>query len=118
MLCSNLNPLFEVLRGLYMVCANQNGLSEPLQAFYKLCGSQNGLTEHLQASYTLGSRSEATCKECQRLCSTLPEKRSILRDTRPSHLMTFSWQNIISELSCRAPVLHAVLSATVVVKTD
>ena len=52
-------------------------------------------------------------KECQSLCSTLPEKRSILRDTRPAHLMTFSWQNIISELSCRAPVLHTVLSATV-----
>ena len=27
--------------------------------------------------------------------------------------MTFSWQNIINELSRRAPVLHAVLSATV-----
>ena len=52
-------------------------------------------------------------KECQSLCSTLPEKRSILRDTRPSHLRTFNWQNIINELSRRAPVLHAVLSATV-----
>ena len=52
-------------------------------------------------------------KEYQSLCSTLPEKCSILRDTRPAHPMTFSWQNIISELSCRAPVLHAVLSATV-----
>lgn len=52
-------------------------------------------------------------KECQNLCSNLPEKHSVLRDTRPAHLKTFSWQNIIEELSCRAPLLHTVLSATV-----
>ena len=52
-------------------------------------------------------------KECKSLCTTLPEKRSILRDTRPAHLTTFSWQNIITKLSFRAPMLHAVLSATV-----
>ena len=52
-------------------------------------------------------------KECRNLCSNLPEKRSVLRDTRPAHLKTFSWQNIIEELSCRAPLLHTVLSAVV-----
>lgn len=52
-------------------------------------------------------------KECQNLCSNLPELYSVLRDARPAHLKTFSWQNITEELSCRAPLLHTVLSATV-----
>ena len=50
-------------------------------------------------------------KECQNLCSNLPENIRFFV-TRPAHLKTFSWQ-IIEELSCRAPLLHTVLSATV-----
>ena len=51
--------------------------------------------------------------ECQKLCTTIADRKSILRKTSPDDLKTFSWSNLSSELHNRAPVFVAILEASV-----
>lgn len=51
--------------------------------------------------------------ECQKLCTTISDRKSMLRKTSPDDLKTFSWSNLSSELHNRAPVFVAILEASV-----
>lgn len=51
--------------------------------------------------------------ECQKLCTTIADRKPMLRKTSPDDLKTFSWSNLSSELRNRAPVFVAILEASV-----
>lgn len=51
-------------------------------------------------------------REVHQLCSTKYEA-SILRNTSPVALTTFSWRPVIAELKLHAPVLYAVVKAAI-----
>lgn len=51
--------------------------------------------------------------ECQKLCTTTVGAKSMLRNTSPDGLKTFSWADLSSELQDRAPVFMSVLAASV-----
>lgn len=52
-------------------------------------------------------------KECQDLCTTTDGLTSVLRNTSPGNLKKFSWKEVLDELERKAPVLYAVLNASV-----
>ena len=52
-------------------------------------------------------------QECQALCSTLPGKKSVLRQTSATDLKTFQLSKVVDELSHRAPAFSAMLEASV-----
>ena len=51
--------------------------------------------------------------ECQDLCTTTDGLTSVLRNTSPGNLKKFSWKEVLDELEQKAPVLYAVLNASV-----
>ena len=53
------------------------------------------------------------CDECQKLCTTIADRKSMLQKTSPDDLKKFSWSNLSSELHNRAPVFVAILEASV-----
>ena len=52
-------------------------------------------------------------QECQALCSTLPGKKSVLRQTSAADLKTFQFSKVVDELSVRAPAFSSILEASV-----
>jgi len=51
--------------------------------------------------------------ECQDLCSTTNGLTSVVRNTSPSNLKQFSWNEVLDELGRKAPALFAILEASV-----
>lgn len=52
-------------------------------------------------------------QECQKLCTTICGKTSVLRDTSPTHLKQFSWKELCHELEDRSAIFFEVLQAAV-----
>ena len=55
----------------------------------------------------------AEVQECQALCSTLPGKKSVLRQTSAADLKTSQFSKVVDELSVRAPAFISILEASV-----
>ena len=52
-------------------------------------------------------------EEYQALCSTLPGKKSVLRQTSAADLKTFQFSKVVDKLSVRAPAFSSILEASV-----